>query len=305
MAVRAAVEVGPGREQQRHRIAAAKLDRLLRVGVVDAVFIHPQVAVGPLVGPQRLARHIELPRPVGERLESGRAAKLEQIPDKVAPLLGRQGQGDIRRHERADVAPLLDVGWGDVMAPPRRIDEDDRLRRLLLDDALQHTAVGEGEGIRAVFRLHRPRGPVDRLDDLVRREALGDGRELGADCAPLSCHLVACRAAGRGHVEHARAASRVAVGPRVGEHLRDEFGGPLGSGRGVEGGWAGSGRRRSRCRVSQGETPCPEAGPPLTTSFVRTKHTGMISLRERPSRLVKSGVFPARSWRHRRWQGRP
>ena len=224
------VEAGPGRKQQWHRIAAAKLDRLLGVGVVNAVFIHPPVAVGPLVGPQRLAWHIELPRPVGERFESWRAAKLEQIPDEVAPLLGRQGQGDIRRHERADVAPLFDVGWGDLMALSRRIDEDDCLRRLLLDDALQHTAVGQGEGIRTIFRLHRSRGPVDRLDDLVRREALGDGRELGADCAPLPCHLVACRAAGRGHVEHARSPSRVAVGPRVGEHLRDEFGRPLGSG---------------------------------------------------------------------------
>ena len=244
VAVRAAVEVGPGGKQKRHRIAAAKLDRLLRVGVVDAVFIHPQVAVGPRVGPQRLARHIELPRPVGERFESGRAAELQEIPDEVAPLLSRQGQGDVRRHERADVAPLLDVGGGDLMALPRRIDEDDCLRRLLLDDALEYAAVGQSEGIRAIFRLHRPRGPVDRLDDLVRREALGDGREFRADCAPLPCHLVACRAAGRGHVEHARAAPRVAVGPRVGEHLRDEFGGPLGSGRGVEGGWAGSGRRR-------------------------------------------------------------
>ena len=229
VAVRAAVEVGPGRKQKRHRIAAAKLDRLLRVGVIDAVFIYPQVAVGPLVGPQRLTRHVELARPVGEGLESGRAAKLEQIPDEVAPLLGRQGQGDIRRHERADVDPLLDIGGGDVMALSRRIDEDDCLRRILFDDALQHTAVGQSEGIRTIFRLHRPRGPVDRLDYLVRREALGDGREFGADCAPLPCHLVACRAAGRGHVEHARAAPRVAVGPRVDEHLRDELSGPLGS----------------------------------------------------------------------------
>ena len=156
-----AVEAGPGREQQRHRIAAAKLHRLLRVGVVDAVFIHPQVAVGPLVGLERLARHVELSRPVGERFESGRAAKLKQIPDEVAPLLGRQGQGDIRRHERADVDPLLDFGGGDIMAFPSRIDEDDCLRRLLFDDALQHTAVDQGERVGAIFRLHRPRGPVD------------------------------------------------------------------------------------------------------------------------------------------------
>ena len=222
MAGRATVEAGPGRKQQWHRIAAAKLHRLLGVGVIDAVLVHPQVAVGPLIGPQRLTRHIELPRSVGERLESGRAAELEQIPDEVAPLLGGQGQGDVRRHERTDVAPLLDVGGGDVMALPRRIDKDDCLRRLLLDDALQHAAVGQGEGIRAIFRLHRPCGPVDRFDDLVRREALGDGRELRADCAPLPCHLVACRAAARGHVEHSRATPRVAVSPRVGEDLGDE-----------------------------------------------------------------------------------
>ena len=230
MAGRATVEAGPGREQQRHGIAAAKLHRLLRVGVINAVFVHPEVAVGPLIGPQRITRHIELPRPVRERLKSRGAAEFQEIPDKVAPLLGWQRQGDVRRHERADVAPLLNVGWRDLMAIPGRIDEDNCLRRLLLDDALQHTAVGQGEGTRAVLRLHRPRGPVERLDDLVRREALSDGRELRADCAPLPCHLVACRAAARGHVEHAGPPSGIAICPRVGEHLRDEFGGPLGTG---------------------------------------------------------------------------
>ena len=62
--MRAAVEAGIRGEQDRHRVAAAELQGLLGVGVVDAVLVDPQAAVGPIVGHKRLPRHVEGARAV-------------------------------------------------------------------------------------------------------------------------------------------------------------------------------------------------------------------------------------------------
>ena len=191
MAPLAAVEAGPGGKQKWHRITAAKLHRLLRVGVVDTVFVDPEVAVGPVIGPQGLLSNVKRLGPVGQRFEPGRAAEFQEISDKIASLLrGKRGH-DVLRHERADVLAFLDLGGRNAMGLPRGVDERHGLRRLFLDDSLQGPAVGGGDGKRAVFRLHVPVGPEERLDDLLGREALGDGGELRAHDAPLPGDLVA------------------------------------------------------------------------------------------------------------------
>ena len=59
VAVCAAIEPGPRRQQKRHRGAAAELQCLLRVGVVDAVLVYPQVTVRPVLRNKRFAGHIK------------------------------------------------------------------------------------------------------------------------------------------------------------------------------------------------------------------------------------------------------
>ena len=226
--MRAAVEAGIGGEQDRQRIAAAKLYRLLGVGVVDAVLVDPQAAVRPILGHERLARHVKLASAVRERLEARGAAELEEIADQVAPLLRRERREHVGRHEGADLGPLLDLAGRHAVALASGVDDHHGRRRLLLDDALKHAAVGQREGIGPILGLHGPRGPIDALDDLLGRKALGDRGEFGAHRAPLAGHLVARRAAGRGDAEHAGPTSGVALRPRVGQGLLDERGVPLG-----------------------------------------------------------------------------
>ena len=226
--MRAAVEAGIRGEQDRHRIAVAKLPGLLRVGVINAVLVDPQAAVRPIVGHKRLPRNVERARAVGERLEPRRAAEFEQVADEVAALVGRQGREHVGRHERADVGPLLDLDGRHTVAFASGVHDDHGLQRLLLDDALEHAAIGEREGVAPILGLHGPGGPVDALDDLLGRKALGDRGELGAHSAPFPRHLVARRAARRGHTEHAGPTPGVTLRPRVGQGLLDECGVPLG-----------------------------------------------------------------------------
>ena len=150
------------------------------------------------------------------------------------------------------------------MTLARGVDDDHGRRRLLLDDALEHAAVGEREGIGPILGLHGPRGPIDALDDLLGRKALGDRGEFGADRAPLAGHLVARRAAGRGHAEHAGPAAGIALGPGVGEGLLDELRAVLERGRRQLTG------RRGRADGEKAQ-PEPYASKPHR-HFVRTKH---------------------------------
>ena len=226
--MRAAVEAGICGEQDRHRIAVAKLHGLLRVGVVDAVLVDPQAAVRPIVGHKRFPRNVERARAVGERLEARRAAEFEEIANQVAPLLRRERREHVGRHEGADLRTLLDLAGRHTMALAGGVDDDHGRRRLLLDNALKHAAVGQREGIGPILGLHGPRGPIDALDDLLGRKALGDRGEFGAHRAALAGHLVARRAAGRGHAEHAGPTPGVTLRPRVGKGLLDECGVPLG-----------------------------------------------------------------------------
>ena len=223
-----AVDVGPGGKQQRHRLPAAKLPGLPGIGVVDTMLVHSMPTVWPLVWMERLWTQVKRLGAVGECLEAGRAAEFEQIADEVASLLWRQRGRHVLWHERADILTRVDLGGWNAVGLARGIDEQDGLGRLFLDDPLQRPALMRGDGKRAVFRLHEPVGPEERLDNLLWRKALGDGREFGADDAPLPCDLVARRACARSHAEHASAPSGVTVGPRVGEDFGDEFLAPLG-----------------------------------------------------------------------------
>jgi AraC-like DNA-binding protein/PAS domain-containing protein len=101
---------------------------------------------------------------------------------------------------------------------------------------LEHAAIGECQRIRPVFGLHGAVRPVDTLDDLLGREALRDRRQLRPDHTAGFADFVACRAAGRGHAEHAGAPPGVAVGPGVGQSLLDDIRGPLRRRRRIGGG---------------------------------------------------------------------
>ena len=239
-----AVDVGPGGKQQRHRLPAAKLPGLLGVGVVDAMFVHRTPAVRPLVWMQWLRTQVERLGAVGEHLEAGRAAEFEQVADEVASLLRGQRGRHVLWHERADILPLVDLGEWNAVGLARGIDEHDGLGRLLLDDPLQPAAVGGGDGKRPVFGLHEPIGPEQRLDDLLRCKAFGDGGEVWTDDASLSRDLVARRAGARGHAEYAGSPPRITVGPSVGEDLSDELLTPLGRRR--HRGWLGQRRPQHR-----------------------------------------------------------
>ena len=136
------------------------------------------------------------------------------------------------------------------MGLARGIDEHDGLGRLLLDDPLQPAAVGGSDGKRPVFGLHEPIGPEERLDNLLRRKAFGDGGEFWADDTTLPRDLVARRAGARGHAEHPSAPPRITVGPSVGEDLGDEVLAPLSRRRHC--GWLGQRRRQHRDSRQQG-----------------------------------------------------
>ena len=162
-----------------------------------------------------------------EHFEAGRAAELQEIPHEVAAVFPRQRREHVRRHERADFRSLVDVSRRERVALARRIDHHDGISFLFLHDSLNHAAVDQRERIGTVLGLDGAGRPVDALDDFLRREARGHGRQFRAHGPALAGHLVARRAARCGGVEYAGSAAGVALRPGVGEGLLDELRTPL------------------------------------------------------------------------------
>ena len=187
--------------------------------------------VGPVVGPQRLAGHVERLGTVRQRFEPRRPAELQQVSHQVTAILRRERREHVGGHQRADLRPLLDAVGRDAMALATGIHEDHGARRFLADDALKHAAVGEQEGRGPILGLDRPGRPVERFDDLLRRQALRDRRQLRPHLAPLVAHPVARGARGGGRPKHVCAPPRVAMSPGVDQSVLDELRAPLGRSR--------------------------------------------------------------------------
>src|SRR5207249_923480 len=197
--------------------ALAEVFRLLCIEIVETVAVHILLPAreilrlkrGAVVGKRgRLAG-------VGQeffRRPTPRSAELEEESNDVAALPGRHGLRQAVWHQCANVSSFLDVGLGKVdQVSRRRVFEDELLVAFTFLVARVYLPSTSHHGNGHVPFLDLPLGPKDRFDNLIRRQAAADQREIRTDASALRSNFVASQAGKLRRPEDLRAAPGISV----------------------------------------------------------------------------------------------